>query len=403
MSSNKDAAPNAATAADAAAVQAGFIDAAARREFFAICGAGFLFSVTHNYSALLAIVFKQSGHSLPSVGVLLSLFAIPAIAAAFFSSAVVARVGALAAVRWSIALTVLGLCSLAFTREHFYLANVSRMVQAAGVGLFLPAAMVYVQSRITRARFVYLVTVFSAGIPLAAAIAPPLGAWTLERFGPEAMFAQAAAPGILGLLLTLRVRAVPRPAGMGGLALSGAFRGRFLAPYLAVTIGGALYGFSVSYLAADLQTRAIALAAFFVPSSLGMIAVRFIAMRWLSAMRPQRLVTVSLAIYALSYVLIALARDPYVMALGGIAFGVGNAIMYPVVSAWLGEGLQPSERGGPQAVGTAAFYVGIYAAPFPQTFMIAAWGFLATELIFAAIAALTAVWLLLLRPAKTAP
>jgi MFS family permease len=386
-----DASQQNARRANDSAVDAGFIDAQARREFFAMCGAGFLFSVTHNYSALLAIVFERSGHDLPATGLLLSLFAPPAIAAAFFSSAIVSRLGPLAAARWAIFFTVAGLCSLALTRENFTLALISRMVQAVGVGLFLPAAMVYVQSRITRARFVYLVTVFSAGIPLAAAIAPPLGEWTLRHFGEAAMFVQAAIPGLIGIALTFGLRAAPSTGKAAGLALTGAFRGSFILPYIAVMTGGALYGFSVSYLAVDLQSRAITLAAFFVPSSVGMVAVRFIAMRWLSAMRPPRLVTASLAVYALSFVLIAIARDPLVMGLAGVAFGVGNAIMFPVVSAWLGEGLQPSERAGPQAIGTAAFYLGIYATPFPQTFMIASWGFFATEMIFAGLAALVAM------------
>jgi MFS family permease len=377
--------------ANARAVESGFIDAAGRREFFAMCAAGFLFSVTHNYSALLAIVFERSGHSLPSIGLLLSLFAPPAIAAAFFSSAIVARLGALSAARWAIVLTVAGLCSLALTRENFVLATISRVVQAAGVGLFLPAAMVYVQSRITRARFVYLVTVFSAGIPLAAAIAPPLGEWTLRHWGETAMFAQAAIPGVLGVLLTLGLRSDAASGKASGLALTGAFRSSFLLPYLAVTTGGALYGFSVSYLAVDLQARAIALAAFFVPSSVGMVAVRFIAMRWLAAMRPPRLVMASLMIYALSFVLIAIADNAYVMGLAGIAFGVGNAIMFPVVSAWLGEGLAPQERAGPQAIGTATFYLGIYATPLVQTFMIGAWGFYTTEMLFAGLAAFVAL------------
>jgi MFS family permease len=376
--------------ADAAAETSGFIDARGRREFFCMCGAAFLFSVTHNYSALLAIVFERSGHPLASTGLLLSVFAPPAIAAAFFSSALIARLGALSAARWSIALTVIGLCSLALTRESFALSVVSRVVQAVGVGLFLPAGMVYIQTRITRTQFVYLVTVFSAGIPLAAAVAPPLGEWTLKQFGETAMFAQAALPGLLGLALTLGLRPVGAAGRGAGLALTGAFRPSFVLPYIAVMTGGALYGFSVSYLAVDLQARAIALAAFFVPSSVGMVVVRFVAMRWLSAVRPPRLVMASLAIYALSFVLIALARDPIVMGLGGVAFGVGNAIMFPVVSAWLGEGLQPSERAGPQAIGTAAFYLGIYATPFPQTFMIAAWGFFATEMIFAGLAAAVA-------------
>lgn len=368
---------------DAQAFAAGFIDARARYEFFAMCAAGFLFSVTHNYSALFAIVFERAGHSLAEIGLLLSLFAIPAIAAALLSSAAVARFGALRTARWSILLTLVGVGSLAFTRDHFVPALLSRIVQAAGVGMFLPAGMVYIQSRITRANFVYFVTVFSAGIPLAAAVAPPLGAWTLERFGATALFLEAAAPAALGIALTYGLRVLPSAGAASGLALSGAFRNAFILPYAAVLMGGALYGFSVSYLAADLHGRAIALAAFFVPSSIAMVAVRFVGMRWMAKLRPPLLVAASLLIYGLAFVLIAVAREPIVMAAGGVAFGLGNSIMFPVVSAWLGEGLSPAERAGPQAVGTASFYFGIYAIPLPQTFMIGAWGFFATEIIFA--------------------
>ncbi len=371
------------TQRDAQAVASGFIDARGRTEFFAMCGAGFLFSVTHNYSALLAIVFERAGHSLPEIGLLLSLFAIPAIAAALLSSAAVSRFGALSIARWSIFLTLVGIGSLAITRDHFMLALLSRLVQAVGVGMFLPAGMVYIQSRITRARFVYFVTVFSAGIPLAAAIAPPLGAWTLERFGATALFIEAAAPAAIGIALTFGLRALPGAGVASGLALSGAFRNAFLLPYAAVLMGGALYGFSVSYLAADLHGRAIALAAFFVPSSIAMVAVRFVGMRWMSQLRPPKLVAAGLLLYGLAFVLIAVAHEPIVMAIGGVAFGLGNSVMYPVVSAWLGEGLAPSERAGPQAVGTASFYFGIYAIPFPQTFMIAAWGYFTTEMAFA--------------------
>lgn len=360
-----------------------------------MCGAGFLFSVTHNYSALLAIVFERSGHSLPDIGLLLSLFAIPAIAAALLSSAAVGRYGALRVARWSIFLTLAGIGSLALTRESFTLALASRLVQAVGVGMFLPAGMVYIQSRITRARFVYLVTVFSAGIPLAAAIAPPLGDWTLRHYGETALFLEAAAPGVLGILLTMGLRPVPQTPVRSGLALGGAFRMALVLPYVAVLTGGALYGFSVSYLAADLHERALALAAFFVPSSIAMVTVRFVAMRWLADLRPPSLVIASLVAFTLAFVLIAFAHGPLVLTLGGVAFGIGNSIMFPVVSAWVGEGLAPADRAGPQAVGTATFYFGIYAMPFPQTYMIAAWGYVATELVLAALAAVMVVVLVM--------
>lgn len=373
--------------ADARAAAAGFIDARARREFGAMLIATFLFSVTHNYSALLAIVFEDSGHSLQATGMLLSLFALPAIAGALLSSASCARFGTLVTARWAIGLTCIGMASFALTRESFMLALASRFVQGLGVGAMVPAGMVYIQSRLNRTRFVYLVTFYSAVVPLAAAFAPPIGEWTLARFGETALFIEAGIPAGIGVALLFGMRDAPRPRETRGLALSGGFRARLILPYIIVLAGGGLYGFSVNYLAADLQQRAIALAAFFIPSSVALIAIRFVGMRALAALSPRLLIMLSLSSYALGYLLIVIAPGALVMAVGGIFFGLGNSIMFPVISAWIGEGLSPEERPAPQAVATASFYVGIYALPWPQTFLISAGGYAAPEWMWFAIAA----------------
>jgi MFS family permease len=371
--------------ADEAAVAAGFVDQRGRTEFFLVCIVGFLFSFTQNYSSLLAIVFERSGHSLTDAGLLLGLFAIPATLSALLSSAVCARYGVLPTVRMAIFLTMIGMGSFALTRDNFWFALVSRLVQGAGVGMFLPAAMVYSQSRINRKRFVYFVTVFSAVIPLAA-IAPPVGAWTLERFGYVALFIEAAVPSAIAILLTYSLRAAARPGNAGGLNLGAGLQARLLLPYATITIGGMLYGYSTSYLAADLHERAIALAAFFIPSSIALVAMRFAAMRVLAAVALPVLVLASLVIYALGFALIAFANGVPVMIVGAVAYGVGNSIMLPVVAAWVVEGLEPEERSGPQAINISAFYLGLYATPYPIAHLIGAVGYVTTEWLLAAVA-----------------
>jgi MFS family permease len=371
--------------ADEAAVAAGFIDHRGRTEFFLVCVVGFLFSFTQNYSSLLAIVFERSGHSLTDAGLLLGLFAIPATLSALLSSAACARFGVLPTVRMAIFLTMIGMASFVLTRESFWLALVSRLIQGAGVGMFLPAAMVYSQSRINRKRFVYFVTVFSAVIPLAS-IAPPLGAWTLEHFGYLALFAEASIPSAIGILMTYGLRAAARPESTGGLNLGVGLQTRLLLPYATIVVGGLLYGYSTSYLAADLHQRAIALAAFFVPSSIAIVAMRFAAMRVLATMALPALVFASLVIFALGFALIALANGPLVMIVGGLAFGIGNSIMLPVVASWVVEGLEPEQRPGPQAINISAFYFGLYATPYPMAYLIGAVGYVSTEWILAAIA-----------------
>lgn len=371
--------------ADEAAAAAGFVDRRGRTEFLIVCVVGFLFSFTNNYSSLLAIVFERSGHSLTDAGLLLGLFAIPAMLSALLSSAACARYGVLPTLRMAIFLTMIGMGSFALTRDSFWLALVSRLVQGAGVGMFLPAAMVYSQSRINRKRFVYFVTVFSAVIPLAA-VAPPIGAWTLERFGYVALFMEAAVPSAIAILLTYSLRAAARPSNTGGLNLGAGLQARLLLPYATITIGGMLYGYSTSYLAADLHERGIALAAFFIPSSIALVAMRFAAMRVLAAVSLPVLVLASLVIYALGFALIAFAGAAPMMILGAIAYGIGNSIMLPVVAAWVVEGLEPEARSGPQAVNISAFYLGLYATPYPIAHLIGTVGYVATEWILAAIA-----------------
>lgn len=372
-------------------VPSGFRDSGARHEYVMITLASFLFSISHNYSALLAIVFERSGHSLHATGLLLSLFAIPAIAGSLLSSAISARMGVLATIRLAIALTCVSMASFALTRDSFVLALLSRLVQGLGVGLLVPVAMVYVQHCITRERFVILVTGFSAFIPLAAAIAPPLGEWTLARSGEIALFIEAALPAGAGLLLTLGLRDAPRPKNTGGLNLTGAFHPHLYWPYIIVLAGGGLYGYSVNYLAASMQERAILLAAFFIPSSISLVLVRLGGIWFLGRYDPRVLVTMSLLTYGIGYLFMAPASGPVVMAMGGVFFGIGNSLMFPVVSAWVGEGIDPAQRAAPQAVNNACFYVGIYALPWPQAWLIGKWGYAAPEWMWAAVGLLLAL------------
>ena len=366
--------------------ETGFIDVVARREFLLAWVIGLAYSTTQNYSALLAIVFEQSGHELASIGLLLSLFAIPTLSATLLSASCAARFGILPMARIAISLTAFGLASLALTRFDFFSALMSRLVQGAGVGFFLPVMMLYVQSRLTRARFVYLVTIFTATIPLASAIAPPLGEWTLAHWGANALFVQSLLPAVLALILTFFLRAPAQLPVTSGLDLAGGFKHAYLLPFLAVMIGGALYGYLVSYLPSHLQLRNIALAAFFMPSTLALLLGRFVAMRFLQHMRPPHVVALGMALSAFGYGVLALGEAWPAALIAGFMLGGGNSVMFPVVSAWVSLGLEPHQRAAPQALASTAFYFGIYVMPLPQTFLVAHFGYSGAEYVLGLVA-----------------
>jgi MFS family permease len=100
---------------------------------------------------------------------------------------------------------------------------------------------------------------------------------------------------------------------------------------------------------------------------------------------PRLLVAAGLFLMAVGMgALAGFSQIPIVVA-GAIAFGLGSSVLYPVVSAWVSEGLDPARRSGPQALVTTIFYAGLYAMPYPLSFLVAPAGYRATEGVLAVI------------------
>jgi MFS family permease len=270
----------------------------------------------------------------------------------------------------------------------------SRVVQATGQGLFLGSALTYAQGRLSPVRFVYLLGVFSSLMVVSQALGPPLGAYVLGAFGERAMFAVAAIPAFAGLALTFGLRPLARPPRSPGLRLFSVWRPHFPEPILAVFVSGAMSGFTIAYLAAALQARTIPIASFFTASTVSLFASRFFALRHVEEIDRRLLIASGLALMSFGFVAIALAHALWwpVIA-GGILFGTGYSLVYPLLSAWMSEGLDPSRRAGPQALLNTSFNLGLFATPYPETLLIARFGYDATLYVLAGLGVTTALFL----------
>jgi MFS family permease len=368
------------------AKDAGFIDARARREYLQMGAAAFLVSFMYSHAALLAVVFAREGFDLRATGLLLSLYAFPVIVFTFLSGAVAARIGVLNAARLAIALMVVGFFSLRYTAADFWPALASRLVQGAGQGLLLSAFVTYGQSRLNERRFIYLIGLFSSCFAVAQAFAPPFGAVILNAFGAKAMFLEGAIPGCAALALTFGLRAIPRPRRTRGMNFAGALSHSRLPALAAVFVNGTMFGFTAAYLAALLQAKALPIGAFFFASTTTLFAARFLAMGALQALDRRVLVSIGFVSQGAGFVLLGLAGQSWLIVLSGILFGVGYSVVYPVLSGWMSEGVEPAERAGPQALLNTAFNIGIFLMPYPQALLIGAVGYGGTALILAALA-----------------
>jgi MFS family permease len=375
--------------------RSGFVDERARGEYTRLGTGCFLVAVTNAHSALLAIVFARSGYDLHDIGLLLSIFAVPVVLSALVSGAIADRLGALQTVRLAMVLLTIGFLSFEMTRASFPAATASRVVQGIGQGLFLGSALTYAQGRLSPVRFVYLLGIFSSLMVISQALGPPLGAYVLGAYGERAMFAVAAIPAVAGLTLTFGLRPLPRPPQSPGLRLFSVWRPHFPEPILAVFVSGAMSGFTLAYLAAALQARTIPIACFFVASTASLFASRFFALRQVEDVDRRILIASGLGLMALGFVAIALAHAVWwpVIA-GGILFGTGYSLVYPLLSAWMSEGLEPWRRAGPQALLNTSFNVGLFATPYPETILISHFGYDATLYVLAGLGVATAVLLI---------
>ena len=370
---------------DSAARAAGFVDAVSRREFWIVALATLLFSITVTHSTLVAVALARSGYPLEQIGILLSIIAVPVVAGTFFSGLLIGRFGARGAMRIAMAFAVLGVGSMALTRDYFWAAMASRLLWGIGVGFSLPPTMVYIQSRLTQARFVYLVSAFSATVPLGLAFAPAIGEFVLNRFGIAAMFLVGAVPAAIAFALTFALRPLEKPKAGQGLGISAAARGWHVLAVMALFIGGAHYGYAASYLSPALEHAGTPLGWFFVPLTLAMIFSRVGAMRKLSMFHPRYLAAGGLVVTSVSLLVAAWNSGPAFALVAGLLLGMGNSMMYPVISAWMARGCPPAQRGGVQAIAATAFYGGIYTTPWPETFIVAGWGYPATQAVLGAI------------------
>ena len=344
------------TSADSRAQDDGFLDHASRREFWIMAAASLLFSITATHSTLVAVAFGRLGYSLEQIGVVLSIIAFPVLASTFCSGLIIGWFGALGAVRVSMLLGLIGVGSMAVTSDAFWPSLLSRLLWGAGIGFFLPPTMVYVQSRLTKKRFVYLVSAFSATVPLGLAFA-----------------------------LTFALRPLQKPRAGGGLGVLAAARRWHLFPVLALFIGGAHYGYAASYLSPALEHAGTALGWFFIPVTFAMVFSRVGAMRKLSQYHPRLLAGGGLLLTSVSLGVAAWSASPGFALAAGLLLGTGNSMMYPVISAWMGRLCAPAQRGGVQAIAATAFYGGIYATPWPETYMVASFGYSLTQAVLSAI------------------
>lgn len=354
---------------------ADFIDARARTEYIFFGLATFLIFFMNAQAALLSTAFAQYGLSLSEIGLLLSLYGVPVVIVTVFTGKIATWLGSLGSARWGTVIMTLAFMSLAVTGDSFWPALLSRLTWGIGYGLMFAPLFTYAQSRITGTRFVYLLGLFSSMAPLAQAVGPPFAEFVLGHGGARFMFTLGAVPAMAGAVILFFMRPLAKPPATHGLALGAAFSPSRRIPMVTVFVAGSLFGFLAAYMAPFLHAKGVSIAWYFVAMTIGIFSTRFIGLGLFQRLDPRAVVGCGMVVMAAAYFTLVVVQQPLAVAACGILFGSGYSVVYPVLSAWVSEGLNASERAGPQALFNAMFNIGLLWMPLPITGLVALFGY----------------------------
>lgn len=356
----------------AASAPEGFVDALARSEFIRLAIILFLTAMTNQQAVLLAVIWDHVGFSHANIGILLAIYGVPLVIMSFLSGAVANRIGLLTTVKLGAVLTTFGLASLYFTHESFVGSFASRLIQGCGFALFHAPTMTYGTTRLTQARFIQLFGLLSAMAPLPYAFAPMVAEAIFHAFGPSVFFLIGSLPGLcaLPLLLTLRQvkKAGPEVGGMRALFKSG----RIFLPMGAAIVYGGMFGFVSSYMAPVLIDRGMSIGAFFTSFTLAIFVVRLGLLAPLERVDRRLVVAGGAVILGSGLIMAAFAHSVPLAIMSGAVFGLGHSIGFPVLSAWICDGIPPEGRATPLALFNATFFAAIYLVALPASVAIEA-------------------------------
>ena len=352
-----------------------FVDARARGEYVLCCLATFLIFFMNAQAALISTAFEQNGLPLADIGLLLSLYGVPVVIVTLFTGKIATWLGSLGSARVGLIVMTLGFLSLSVTAGSFWPALASRLTWGIGYGLVFAPIFTYAQSRITGPRFVYLLGLYSSMAPLAQAVGPPFAEFVLGHGGARWMFALGALPAMIGVVILFFVRPLAKPPAAQGLALGAGLSPSRRIPLASIFVAGSLFGFLAAYMAPFLHAKGVSIAWYFVAMTIGIFSTRFIGLGFFQRLEPRVVVAVGMTVMAVAYFTLVVVVHPLAVSACGILFGSGYSVVYPVLSAWVSEGLDASERAGPQAMFNAVFNVGLLWMPLPITGLVALFGY----------------------------
>ncbi len=342
-----------------------YISERGKREFWFLTIATFLCSLPRAMFAMLSVILASQNTPNDQIGLILASPILPTLASLLVSGILVATYGPRRVILGGVAIMILSLLSLEWTIHSSLGAAVSLICFGAGFGSYMPAAVIYAKSRLSKRRLVYLFGIFSSMFPIPNLIGPALAEMYLDQFGVSLFFVFAALPVLLGFGITIFL-SDSKPETASGVATSYLkllFSPNLRIPFAGIFTIGLLFGLIPSFMALLLKENRIPVSYFFTSFTTAMLITRFILMRYIHYVRRDLLFIAGVGLESIAYLVLSTEISIMLVVLMGILFGFGHSTAYPTLSIWCSDQFSPQDRGRPIALFNTMFLSGIYLMP----------------------------------------
>lgn len=295
------------------------------------------------------------------IGTIVALAGVASIGARPWMGRVMDRRSRRLIIRWGILLTASATFAYAFVDEIGALVIVARLVQGLGQAMTYTAFWTYISDRFPTEKRTQGIALFGISGLLPLAVGPGLGDLLLGAAGYRGLFFAASGLALLALSLTLFLERTGVHTGATPTGFWAVLRSGHMAPIWLGTFALSL-GFTAAFVFVKTYVTTSGLGSvgpFFLAYGSTAILWR-LALSWVpDRVGPARMITPALLLYALGMTILGVGGSQMVLALAGLATGLGHGIGYPVLLTLSTIRADPGDRGAATAIFTAVFDLGL--------------------------------------------
>lgn len=318
----------------------------------------------HGYTASMPLALARAGRLDSEIGLIVGVAALVQIPAALAAGGLIDRlggvrlflIGGLCYVAASLLLLLPGLDP----RGSTGVLVTGRVLQGAGIGLALPAALSVVPRLVPAFRQGFALAMAGLAHNLTLVVIPPLSLIVLDWYGLPGV-----ALFVLAVVLVAFAIALVRP--LGPLRVVGtdaeparrrfgfAYRPSWVAPLLIVLLFSAHWGLIIAYLPQRAEAAGANVGLFFAADGIGVLLAR-IPSGWLAdRIAPLRPLLVGIGVTAVGVALLLPAPTTPLLVISGALTGAGAALIVTPILLALTRRSTDADRGSAFALFSASF------------------------------------------------